>query len=99
MTNATAPNIKHFTDSDVHPHGVIAGAGSLSIEDYHLNLLESPLWFHRRNLSQTVSGYGARLTTSKKIHFNNRFYRIYCTQYGNAGSCWFKAKGKKIFVN
>ncbi len=61
-------------------------------------LIESPLWFHRAGLSETSSGYGAKLTTAYKIHFCGRLYRLYSTCYGNAASVWFKTCGQKIFV-
>ena len=63
------------------------------------DLIDAPLDWQRRGLSQTASGYGAKLTTSRKISFDGKLYRVYCTCYGNAGSCWFVAKGRKIWVS
>ena len=59
--------------------------------------IDAPLWWHEQGLSQTASGYGAKLTTRWKIRYDGRIYRIYCTQYCNAGCCWILAKGIKIF--
>lgn len=89
--------MKNFVETDVQPHGAIAGAGSL--DAFNTDLISAPLWYHQRGLSQTSSGYGAKLTTSRKILFNGKQYRIYCSCYGNSGSAWFKAKGRQIFVN
>jgi len=51
----------------------------------------------RPALQETASGYGAKLTTRRKIRYSGRLYRVYCTIYGNAGSCWICCKGEKIF--
>lgn len=88
--------MKEFTEADVRDHGCIAGAGSLV--SVHGDLVDSPLDWQKRGLQQTASGYGARLTTSWKINFNGKLFRLYATCYGNAASVWFKAKGRTIYV-
>ncbi len=49
---------------------------------------------------QGNDGYGERITTDKCIRFNGekKLYRVYCTQYSNAGSCWVIRHGKKLFI-
>lgn len=89
--------MKLFTDNDVTPHGAVAGAGSLYAD--RSELVTDMLPWQKRGLQETATGYGAKLTTSLKINFNGKLYRIYCTCYGNSGLCWFKVKGRKIFVN
>lgn len=64
----------------------------------HTELIESPLWYHKRGLMQTRSGYGKKLNSGLKISFEGKLYRIYTTIYGNSGSCWFICKGVKIYV-
>lgn len=88
---------KQFTQKDVQLHGAVAGAGVIFCLKSEL-LHRPPAWM-KRGLQETASGYGARLNSGYFIQFCNRFYRIYVTCYGNAGSCWFKTKGRKIFVN
>ena len=88
--------MKLFTDIDVTPHGAIVGAGSLSVN--RSELITDMLPWQERCLQETATGYGAILTTSLKINFNGKLFRIYSTCYGNAGSCWFIAKKRKIFV-
>lgn len=61
-------------------------------------LIDAPLWFHLRGLSQTRSGYGARLATTHKVNYQNRLYRVYCTCYGNAGSLWIQTKQGKLYL-
>lgn len=62
-------------------------------------LVDAPLWWHLEGLSQTASGYGRKLTTSHKIHYEGKLYRIYATCFSNAASHWFTVKGKRIYVN
>jgi len=82
--------MKIFNDADINN-------GSLFTNN--TDLVDSPLDWQKRGLQQTSSGYGAKLTTSRKINFNGKLYRIYCTCYSNVGSCFFVTKGKKIFVH
>lgn len=34
-------------------------------------VIVSPLWYHKRGLMQTASGYGKKLVTEYKIKYNN----------------------------
>ena len=61
-------------------------------------LVESPLWFHRRGLMQTATGYGRKLTTEWKLRYNGRLYRIYCCIFSNSGTYYICSKGKEIPV-
>jgi hypothetical protein len=63
------------------------------------SLIDDPLWYHKKGLMQTATGYGSKLTTQYKINFEGRNYRVYCTCFSNSGSLWFTAKGKKYFIN
>ncbi len=85
---------KNFTDADLQPH-----AGHFGLFVTTDELIDAPLDWQKQGLSETASGYGSRLTSTRKIMFNGRVYRLRVTQYGNAGSVWFKAGGRKIFVN
>lgn len=92
-----AENYKRFADSDVREHGAIAGAGSLTAD--RTELIQAPTDWQRQGLQETASGYGRRLNTGLKIHFNGKAYRLYCTCFSNAGSVWFKTKGRTIYVS
>jgi len=87
-------DLKHFTKSDL----VIETYKKINIFHYG-DLVENPLWWHKQNLSQTATGYGSKLTTSKMIYFENKLRRIYCTIYSNSGTTWFTYKGEEIIVN
>jgi len=81
--------MKEFTDKDVI-NGVIYADRD--------DLVYAPMWFHLKGLSETSSGYGRRLNSGYKIRFNRRLYRIYVTIFSNAGTMWFKTKGKEIII-
>jgi hypothetical protein len=63
------------------------------------DLVEAPLWFHKRGLMQTASGYGRKLTTEWKAPYNGKLYRVYCTIFSNSGSLWIQSKGEKLFLH
>jgi len=58
----------------------------------------APLWWHTQGLSQTASGYGKRLTTSRQALYNGRWYRVYATCFSNAASCWIETKGQRLYL-
>jgi hypothetical protein len=62
-------------------------------------LVDCPLDWQKRGLRQTSTGYGAKLTTSQKVEFEGKLYRVYCTIYSNSGTCWFISKGKRYTVD
>jgi hypothetical protein len=103
MFGTEQPAPKNFTDKDVDEGDYARQNPAAQI--YHRlyadkkDLIYAPLWYHERGLQQTASGYGAKLVSSYKIMFNGKIYRIYTTCYGNSGSSWFIAKGRKIYVH
>lgn len=90
MKNFTRADVQNL-DSD-YPRIYLAG-------DYQNDLIYSPLPWQKLRLQETASGYGAKLTSPHKISFEKKEYRIYNTCYGNSGSAWFKAKGKKYYLS
>lgn len=61
--------------------------------------VHQPLWWHKRGLSQTASGYGAKLTSAYKTEFNGRLYRVYHICYSNASSPYIIVKGERLFLS
>ncbi len=95
-TRATKPTTppRNFTMADCQPW-----AGDLGLFADTAELIDNPTQWQKMGLQQTASGFGARLNTGRSIQFEGRAYRLYCTQYSNAGSVWFKSKGRTIYVN
>jgi hypothetical protein len=77
----------------------IRNADTYEIVADDVETIESPLDWQKRGLRQTASGYGSKLTTSVKVPFNGKLYRVYCTIYSNSGTCWFIANGQRYIVD
>ena len=53
-------------------------------------------------LGRPVTGYGRRIPTSYMVKFKNRWRRVYCCQYSNAGTLYIgtlSLEGEKIIVS
>lgn len=64
-----------------------------------VNLITSPLWWQKRGLMFTASGYGQKIPTQYLIEWNKKRYRVYCCIFSNIGSCYIISKGQKITVD
>lgn len=62
-------------------------------------LIHNPLWYHKRGLMQTATGYGRKIATEKMIKHNGRLKRIYCCIYSNSGSLYIMDKKEWIFID
>lgn len=62
---------------------------------------DRPLWFHRQGLSETASGYGRRLRSTRMIRLagEQRWRRVYVICYSNAGSAYVRIKGEQYFLH
>lgn len=67
----------------------------VSIEDR----VDCPLWWHERNLQQTATGSGKKITTRYKIRYQDRLYRIYACCFSNAASHYIIVKGRTLFLH
>ena len=91
---------KDFTDTDLTTwKNSETGEDMYSIHTDAANLILDELDWQKAGLSQTASGYGRKLTSAYKISFNGKLYRLYTICFSNAGSTYFTAKGKQIFVS
>lgn len=55
-------------------------------------VIDSPLPCHKQGPAFNSSGYGKKIPTPYKIHFEGKLYRIYVSVFGNAGSAWIQTK-------
>lgn len=88
--------MKQFTIANTRPHGCIANALILSAD--RTELVHAPTDWQKRGLQQTASGYGRKLNSGFKIHFDGKLRRLYATCYSNAASVWFEFKGQTVYV-
>jgi len=61
---------------------------------------DNPLWYHLAGLSQTASGYGGKLTSSKMLRIKGEkiWRRIYVMCYSNNGTSYILIKGRKVII-
>ncbi len=65
---------------------------------------EKPLWWQKKGLSYTTSGYGNKIPTTKMAlvrwdkNRKSKRYRVYCAIHSNAGSCYIVSCGKKYYL-
>ncbi len=56
------------------------------------------LWWQRRGLSETASGYGSALRSTWMVLVGKRWRRVKVTLWSNAGSSWVTIGGKRRSV-
>lgn len=64
----------------------------------YLTMLYKPRWFHSKNLSQTTSGYGCKLSMPYMVVVGKRKHRVYLALFSNIGTCYIVKQGLKIIV-
>jgi hypothetical protein len=57
---------------------------------------EELLWWQKRNLMYTATGYGKRIPTTYMVKHNNRWKRVYCCIFSNSGTLFIEEKRKPI---
>ena len=63
------------------------------------DLIENPLWYHKKNLQETISGFGHKLRTEYMVMHNNRKKRVYCSIHSNSGTLFIMQGKEQIIVN
>jgi hypothetical protein len=57
---------------------------------------EEFLWWQKRNLMYTSTGFGRRIPTTYMVKHNNRWKRVYCRIFSNSGTLFIEEKRKPI---
>jgi len=61
--------------------------------------IDRPLWWHKKGLTQTASGYGSKITSRRCVKLSDgRIHRVYITRYSNAGSAWIILNKEKLYL-
>ena len=73
------------------------------IKNFRLNDLENKvcmLWWQEKGLSYTRSGYGRKIPTSRmvKLPGSDKWRRVYCCIFSNAGTCYVPDKAGNWIV-
>jgi hypothetical protein len=92
MRNFTESDVKRWTTSNGKPMAKI-------YFDTTKDLVECMLPWQKKGLQETSTGYGGKLTSSYKIQYCGKLYRLYVTCYSNCASHWFTVKGQTIYVD
>lgn len=67
--------------------------------DIPFTFVDAPLPWQERGLTQTASGYGKKLTSSRMVRLEDgRVRRVYVTCYSNIGTAWIVLDGLKRIV-
>lgn len=61
-----------------------------------VELKESYLWWQKRGLMYTSTGFGRKIPTTYMVKYEGRWYRVYCCIYSNSGVCYIVSKGKPL---
>ena len=83
----------------IHTHNKRPDGTRDSFATISVDLVEAPLWWQLKGLQQTASGYGSRLVTPYKVKFNDRWRRVYCRQYSNAGTLYIGRLADNLTVS
>ena len=75
----------------------LSGGSADNYKQY--TVISAPLWWHEKGLLQTATGYGSKLTTTNKVFYNNRLYRVYCHCFSNCGSLYILVNGERKYLN
>lgn len=75
-------------------HGT--GNGPFKTESVPVKISE--LAHPKRGMQYTATGYGAKIPSRFMVKWNDRWRRVYVTQYSNVGSFWIQSNGNKIAV-
>jgi len=68
------------------------------LEEGTYKIIERPLWWQKRGLQYTASGYGKKIPTDKIAQIGNKLYRIYCCIYSNSGTCYITMRNKTYII-
>ena len=73
------------------------------MDGYNLEDLESKvelLWWQKRGLSYTASGYGRKIPTHRMVKLPNdrRWRRVYCCIFSNIGTCYVVKQGEWVVI-
>ena len=63
------------------------------------DIKEDLLWWQKRGLQYTTSGFGRKIPTQYKVRHNNRWKRVYYWILSNSGILFVMNKGKEQTIH
>lgn len=67
--------------------------------DVTLPCKEVLLWWQKRGLMYTATGYGSKIPTRYMVQWKGRWYRVYCSIFSNSGTCFIVSKKETIYID
>ena len=68
------------------------------VEYLDLNTIQEKRITAAPRYGRNVDGYGRKIPTGAMLRVQNRWRRVYLTQFSNVGSRWIILNGKKKFL-
>ena len=62
------------------------------------DLIGCPLDWQVQGRQQTTSGYGNKLVTPYKVHYQGRMRRVYAICHSNVASLYILVKGERLYL-
>lgn len=69
------------------------GTGNEPRQTIKVDVIEAPLAHHKRGLSYTATGYGARIPTVYMVMWQGKWRRVYAACYSNCASTYIGKAG------
>jgi len=57
------------------------------------------LWWQKKHLMFTATGYSKKIPTEYMVQWNKKYYRVYCACFSNNGTCYIISKKESIIVD
>jgi len=90
--------LRMFTIDDIQPIHFQSDKTIGRLDTTDSDYIDNPTWWQLKGLSETATGYGGKLTTSRMLWFQGRLHRIYCMLYSNSGTAYILTNGKRLLV-
>lgn len=68
-------------------------------DDFILSVADRPLWWQKRGISYTASGYGDKIPSRRVVQCaDRRWRRVYISQFSNAGSAYLLVNCRRLYL-
>lgn len=57
------------------------------------------LWWQKRGLMYTATGYGGKIPTEYRVRWNSRHYRVYAACHSNCASLYVISHGRRYYIH
>ena len=72
---------------------------SATVQGTNLPVKSEPLWWQKRGLMYTATGYGKKIPTEYMVQHNGRWKRVYCHIFSNSGVLYIMHNKQTINID